>query len=158
ITRDRARVLPVFHDVLKTPGAGGRLYAVRFVREHAADAREVIPTLLGIARDPDEDPYLVPEAAFTLWKLTKHEEAIPILLRRLKEGPADLEGAEELAEIGPPAKAAIPILVEKLKTFSIRLGTFTQMMREVSVKRRAAQCLGRFGPDAKEAGEVLRRL
>jgi HEAT repeat protein len=159
ITRDRARVAPVFHEILKTPGVSGRLTAAYFFSQVGADARRAIPTLAAIIRNPREDPYLVPQAAFALWKAARHEAAVPVLLRALKAGPNDWDAAESLAAIGRPARAAIPVLIDKLKPPSrdsdkdewTRLG-------DVSIKRVFVRCLGQFGPEAKEAGAVLRAL
>jgi HEAT repeat protein len=165
ITKDRDKVLPVFHEILKTPGISGRLRAAYFFKRFAPDFKQAHAALLEIIRNPKEDAYLVPVAAHALWKAAKHPEAIPKLLELLKSSPAgDWDAAEYLAEIGPPAKAAVPLLIDKVRESSkepkfqpgkLGLHQYQNRLARLGVWIR---CLAQFGPEAKEAVPVLEPL
>ena len=66
-----------------------------------------------------------------------------------------------LAEIGPPAKAAVPLLIEEVNQLSNKeLPTHIgpDLFAQLSELRATVQCLGRFGLVARDAVEPLRPL
>jgi HEAT repeat protein len=163
ITRDRGQVLPVFVELLLTPGVSGRRRAASFFPQAGADAIKAIPALREIIRDPKEDSDLVPVAADSLWKIEQNNDAVLALLRTLKsESGGDWAAAEYLAEIGPPAKAAVPVLLEKLQHAARALQRSprgaTPYRMWLSRTGVWVRCLGKFGPAAKGAVGVLRPL
>ena len=96
ITKDRARVVPVYLEVLKPPGVSGgygRYAAAHFFRQHAAEYRDVQPILLEIVRNTKDSDLvsldLLAEAAYALWLMSQHEEAIPALLKQAEEAERD---------------------------------------------------------------------
>jgi HEAT repeat protein len=165
ISGDRRKVSTIFIDILLTRGESWqrRRQAAAFFLEAGADVRRATPALREVVRDPKEDPFVVPEAAFTLWKIEQNKEAVRALLRVLKsESKGDRTSALYLADIGPPAREAIPVLLERLRRSAMALtGGFRGERESLSTIFELfdwADCLGQFGPDAKQAASVLRPL
>jgi HEAT repeat protein len=163
ITGDLDRVTPVLVDILLTPGGSGRSRAAYFFGQLKARARKAIPALREIVRDPREASYLVPAAAWSLWKIEQNKDAVLALLRvlRSEEGGA-WDAAEHLAEIGAPARDAIPALIEKLRKSATELKRAprgaTPWRMYLSRTGLWVRCLGKFGPAAKGAADLLRPL
>jgi HEAT repeat protein len=90
-------------------------------------------------------PVVMTAAALVATALALAQD-VPGLTKRLKAGAeaVRLEAAEELAKAGPKAKAALPTLLDVLKTDS-----------SIEVKRAAAKALGAIGPAAKIAVPAL---
>jgi len=93
------------------------------------------------------------------------KRTIPVLLEGLREPPGRsahwCDAARTLGEIGPEAKAAVPMLIEMLegkrestKAAPIYIGPATPWF---NVRTDAAIALGRIGPDAKAAIPALIR-
>jgi HEAT repeat protein len=162
ISKDRAKVEPVLLDALNTPTtskARGRYLAANYFRHHPAKSREVLATLVKIVDAPKEDGDVQAECAFALWLMVRHEKAIPALIDMLKTGRASFGVEEFLAEIGPPAKAAVPILTEKIKRAYLnppKEGPPSSRRYRFGWFRLHIRCLGKFGPLAeKSVGTLL---
>jgi HEAT repeat protein len=92
------------------------------------------------------------------------KRTIPVLLTGFQEPPGRnahwCAAAEALGEIGPPAKAAVPMLIEMLEgTREIVGGSRTFYIGPrppwFNVRWKAAAALGQIGPDAKAALPAL---
>src|SRR5262249_36199443 len=85
---------------------------------------------------------------------------IAALLGVLKSSDqGDWVAANYLAEIGPPGKAAVPLLIDKLKPIAKDpKKSFHFCFGENSTPRIWVKSLGKFGPDAKAAVGVLQLL
>jgi HEAT repeat protein len=163
ITGDRARVVPVFVELLLTRGVSGRPRAAHFFSQAGPDALRGIPALREIIRDPREDPYLLPAAAWSLWKIEQNKDAVLALLRVLRsDDGGERDAAEHLAEIGAPARDAIPALIDKLRKSVAELQRAprgaTPWRMYLSRTCGWVRCLGKFGPAAKGAADLLRPL
>lgn len=82
--------------------------------EIGPDAKAAVPDLLRMV-EKDLHHY-APEACLALWRIEKHPEAIPALIRILKTDYSSEVGmaAYALGRIGPDARAAVPQLVATL--------------------------------------------
>jgi HEAT repeat protein len=140
-----------------------RRFAAQALGEIGPDAKDAVPALGKAAREEKKE--LVEAAVTALGKIGP--DAVPALIDALKgkapdpaKGkdkkkvmPAASEGddtlrrrkaAEALGAIGPPAKAAVPTLIDALK--------------DTAVRTEAARALGNIGPDAKAALTPLNDL
>jgi HEAT repeat protein len=90
--------------------------AVRLLRDCRPDAKRAVPGLLRFLHknlySDHEDLVHVPVA---LWRMDRHPEAVPALLFMLENGPHAQLVCEALAEIGPDARAALPVLRARLQ-------------------------------------------
>lgn len=88
----------------------------------------------------NEDPLYRVEAALALWKMTRHEKAVPTLVSIIQQNTAEgpFEAIMALSEIGPDAGAAIDTLVATLKH------------DDPDLRRAAAKVLAQFGPTVLE--------
>jgi len=137
------------------------------VRRAAADAlawiapdmsRDVIPTLEAALEHDDRQ--VVAKAAEALWAMgAPAEQLVPVLIEMLEVPerkpptrrpiPEDSPAGRLLTRIGPEAKAAVPIFINRLahEDYGVAIG--------------AADALGSIGPEAAEAtpalGKALRR-
>jgi HEAT repeat protein len=86
----------------------------------------------------DDDCVVRVRAAEALWKIERHPRAFPQLVAELRSNIswAQLNAANAIGRIGPPAKEAVPALVELL----------TQ--RNFDVRRAAAAALKAVDPEA----------
>jgi HEAT repeat protein len=107
------------------------------------------PLLLAVIEKGD--PVYRVEAALALWRISRHEAALPALIDVLQTGEthAAYQAAMALLEFGPQAAPAIPALVEALDS------------EDPDVRRAAVKVLGTFGQpavkpiaDALAAGEI----
>jgi HEAT repeat protein len=156
--------LPSLKKALADPNALVRRAAAetlgRFGPRGISASRELVATL------KDDSAWVRVAAAKALWRLEKHQEAIPALIRELKkpaekEDPGRLKNAihsaregalYELNEIGAEAKEAVPIYVELLDDPLADLGKQAPEFRQ-----RVESLLQSFGPDAKPAVHSLIR-
>jgi HEAT repeat protein len=149
----------------------------------------------GIQREEPPPGLVSPDLAVLLAKLVPPEQSAPLLLQLMhRRDPASRSAASEgLAEVGPAAHEAIPVLVETLKMATDGGGRSTSgygsraaralgriaprspeakssssgviaalsealNARTPSIRMRAAEALGQFGPEAATAAPRLREL
>jgi HEAT repeat protein len=74
-------------------------------------AREVVPELKALRKKASPREQL--ELNDALWRIAGEEEALTALAALLADRGACAEAAEALGEIGPPAKAAVPTLLQQ---------------------------------------------
>jgi HEAT repeat protein len=87
-----------------------------------------------------------PEAALSIWRLTKEANSVlPLLRKLLKDGDLPWEAAEVLAEMGPAAEPAVPDLILALD-------------EDETMQIYAAEALGKIGPGARSALPALQKL
>jgi len=115
------------------------------------DASAAVPELRQ-ATQANENPSARIAAAEALWRIdqTLGDEAVTILVREVGNKRTDTaapfyrrDAAHALGRIGPPAKSAVPALIEAL----------SDNFRET--RSAAAGALGRIGPDARAAVPAL---
>lgn len=178
--------LPALVTLLDAPEPELRTEVVRVLGWCALPRRRssAVPTLLERAGRRDAPGAFVEEVIRMLPPHAKeHGDAVLAFLRDALRRPSDWQrrlAVAALAEIGPPrAREAVPDLLEALRrgdafAFS-RTGeplvlvdpegtetipALVRMLRDpdVEVRARAAQALGEYGPKAREAAGVLRKL
>jgi HEAT repeat protein len=125
-------------------------------------AKPVADKVAAAMSDPEMEVRLA--AARCYFVLTGDtRRTIPVLLGGIREPPGRsahwCEAARTLGEIGPPAKAAVPLLIEMLegkrestKAAPVYIGPPTPWFH---VRTYAAIALGRIGPEAKTAIPAL---
>jgi hypothetical protein len=142
---------PVLRRALDVPET--RLIAADLLSRQKLDGKDAIPALVAALEDSDR----------TGWYLATHlgqprhaaralgrygAEAVPALIEAL---PA--EGAVQgLGEVGPPAKEAVPRLVEMLAQED------APGIKGALLRAWVIHALGRIGPDARPAAPALTRL
>jgi HEAT repeat protein len=138
----KSAVPPLVGDLSRPPDdvdyetlANFRRLAAKALGRIGPDAKEAVPVLVRALQHADL-VYRV-EAALALWKIARHEAALPALASLLQEqgveGP--YQAAMALGEIGPDAKPMSDALVKTLRH------------PEPDVRRAAAKVLVAFGPD-----------
>jgi HEAT repeat protein len=103
-------------DALRSPEAPVRLSAAQGLAERGAESRAAVGALLHTSLH-DDDPAVRLAAAVALARIDRREKAVvPLLIRALKEGDDGRRwiAADCLAEIGPVAREAVPVLEELL--------------------------------------------
>ena len=122
-------------------------------------------------------PYIRATAAEALWRIDRHPDAIPALIRHLQDPKTTDPGeaAETLGRLGPDAKAAVPALVAALKDrqnltavqaaealwyvakHETAIPTLVATLKDpnITISSHAAMRLGRIGPHAKVAVPAL---
>jgi HEAT repeat protein len=134
----------------------------------------------------DRDPELRAEAAFSLWQMEEHPEAVPVLAAVLQQGlgakaqQAQLacsRAAEGLSHIGAAARSAVPILRaaldhdnEWVRVHAARalwqaegraevvVPVLIEELRGRPASLLAIECLGEMGSLARAAIPALRRI
>jgi HEAT repeat protein len=99
-----------------------------------AEAKAAIPRLLNLA---NHDAELSSLAARALWRIDKHPAAIPILVKRLDSASTRGLALNYLQEIGPDAKAAVPVLVRLIEQEenSVDRDSAAAALRKIDPKR-----------------------
>jgi hypothetical protein len=145
-----AAARPALRRSLRSPEAG--VYAADLLSRRPADGKEAIPTLIaGLEyHDPVCYQWSQPgQPVFAARGLGRYgQEAVPALVQALPS-----EGAVQgLAEVGPPAKEAVPWLVELLDKEPLpgKKGAFLRAW--------VVHALGRIGPEARAAVPTLTRM
>jgi HEAT repeat protein len=116
-----------------------RLASVQALGELGPAARRSVPAIVNILEI--SAPGVQVEAARALWRIEgTTANALPILLTALGNPQAHWQAALVLAEIGPPAQAAIPALVAALE--------LEEVHRPSRTPASAALALARMGPAA----------
>jgi HEAT repeat protein len=126
---------------------GDRLSAVKALGHFAADAREAVPTLVELVKDPDTETRLT--AVIILGEIGPDAAlAVRVLTEALRDADATVRehAAESLGQIGTEDASTIAALSEALKDNNSR------------VRRDAVRTLGQIGPAAKSAVPAIRGL
>ncbi len=132
-------------DLLEEKDA--RLAAAEAIKELRPTNQAVLIELLAALDSPDEQVRLA--AAVALWRIEKHAQAIPSVIKRLRSADPRVreQAATEIGgEFGADAKTAVPELVKRL--FDPFAG----------VRSASAEALGRIGPGAADAVKPLLAL
>jgi HEAT repeat protein len=107
-------VLPVLLEALHDPlGQYGRYLSAQALGALGPQAKEALPGLYVALQDPDAQVRV--DAAGAIWKIEKQAAPImPVLMDALTGGnsAAMQRATHYLAQIGPEAKAAFPILLK----------------------------------------------
>jgi HEAT repeat protein len=132
-----------------------------------------------VAALASSDPYVATFAAWTLGNMGgKAADAVPALAHALAREKTDAVVSAALARIGPAAAAAVPVLVEELRSedpdrrwraartlgrigpaSAVAVPLLTQALTDgnAAVRQHAARALGRIGPAAHSAAAALQR-
>ena len=103
-------VLPLILEILDAPGEVGKLHCIRQIERFGKDARKATPKLRELLKH--KDPSVRFESAVMLWKIEKNPSVVPTLAEFLNGDSLSyaMSAVEELGNIGPAAKVAIPSL------------------------------------------------
>lgn len=137
---DRGQEKPAVTALIDETNAkeeGLRVAAVEALADVGPAARDAVPTLAKLIKDPTGS---VQWRAVEALGWTGSETAVPALLAALKENHKD-EAAQALMRLGPKAKAAVPELAKLVKDWA--------------GDRAPVEILVAIGPDAKEAAPAL---
>ncbi|MCI0700942.1 MAG: HEAT repeat domain-containing protein, partial [Planctomycetia bacterium] len=124
-----------------------RVAAAQALKELRPTGQATVVELIFALENADEEVRLA--AAGALWRIEKHNTALPAVIKLLKSSNAKVRkgAATDLGlEFGPAAKRAVAELTKRL------------FDRNSSVRAAAAEALGRIGPDAKSAAPALLTL
>lgn len=113
-TGDAAAVLPVLHELLAADGPDERRAAAAALGSVGRAARGAAPALRELLGSPER--WLRMDAAVALWRVTGAPgESLPVLRTAWEENRyGRVEIAECLAEMGPSAEPAVPLLRAEL--------------------------------------------
>jgi HEAT repeat protein len=99
-------------------------HMVACLHEHGAEAKPLVPHLVDLIRNRNQDQEVFfwrDGVALILWRLERHPLAIPTLLETLRTAPTVGQYSphlhfvcQALTQIGPEAKAALPLLRQYL--------------------------------------------
>ncbi len=160
-----AAALPALRELLTDADVGHRMKALGILRIMGPSASAAAPDVKLALAEPQREVRL--GAAACYWAITGNtKDTIPVLISGLQAPMGQsahwCEAARTLGEIGPPAKEAVPLLVDMLKgTRETTKGLKVYIgppMPWFHVRTEAAIALGRIGPDAKAAVPALIRL
>lgn len=145
--------------------------AAEALGEFGAEAKPAVPALtalLGKTKDYDRI-----EVAFALWKIGgKADIAVPVLIDEIKTGQYYYRASRRLGEMGPAAKAAVPILTQIAENGSVAaagalwaitnepepaLTNLVRVLKDKDAKdpESAVVILAEMGPKAKAAVPAL---
>ena len=112
-------------------------------------SREAVPRFITALSHPD--PSIRVEAARALWRTEPSEQAIDVLIDNIQdiESYSFDSAAEAIAEIGPPAARAVPLLIDSLKPGDAFFAIFAKSL--------VAKALGAIGPASEPAIPYLLR-
>jgi HEAT repeat protein len=116
------------------------------------DARAAVPALLKL-----EHSAAAPIRALCLAALCRigadRRTVVPLLLKALQDPDSRADAAATLAKLTPPAREAVPALVEALRAKPVAHAAEARR-----IKLSIMYALARIGPDAKAALPALRKL
>ena len=154
--------LSALREMLNDPEPLRRQNTLSTLRIMGQSAQSAATDVKRMFDDPDANVRLAATSCY--WSLTGNtKDTVPLLIAELRapvqQSSRWTEAARTLGEIGPPAKAAVPDLVEMLKgTREKRDGLKSFVGPDFPwyhVRTVAATALGRIGPDAKDAVKPL---
>ncbi|MEV4625008.1 hypothetical protein AB0J90_01775 [Micromonospora sp. NPDC049523] len=112
ISGDPAPLLPVLREIIETGGRAERVHALELLPELGPAAVALSDLLLPLFGADDD--WLSVRSAIAYWHLTGDPTTVvPALLPHLRTGPYGRAALRCLADIGPAAGAAIPLLREE---------------------------------------------
>jgi HEAT repeat protein len=131
-----------------------RRFSAQALGNLGSEVKGVVPVLVDALRDREKG--VVQAAAEALAKTgAEGVKALADVVKEKKSDPTARKTAvESLGKIGPPAKEAVPILVEVLKSSTGRRPDQTALNLRLEI----VVTLGQIGPDAKEAVATLEEL
>jgi HEAT repeat protein len=149
-------LIEALHDT--SPAASER--DLQFSREDAAvalgklgpKAKAAIPDLMDLLTDSNDD--LREAAASAVWKIERNPSVIPVLAERLQDArdyQTCVRVMKTLAEIGPAAKSAVPVIRKKIEDPGVSFVPATVDLAQVAV-----DALAKIDPAA--AAEARKRL
>jgi HEAT repeat protein len=130
-----------------------RLWAAHALGKIGAKAEGAVPRLEAALKDPSG--LVRVEAALALWRIGQYKEAVPALIKELKDADPGVRSraAEMLGAIGPPAKKAVPGLVEGLKDPGVMVKGRPEGDTLVPVREAMGRALKKVDPEtAKKHG------
>ena len=141
-------IMPTLAEGLRNPTARGEVLVA--LSQAGPEAQELVPVLKELLKD-NGAAAVRPSVIGILVRLDpRTPELVPELSAVIKSAnPAGLNelqargAADKLGELGPEAKAAVPILIGALKG------------RDASLRSMVVLALGKIGPDAAEAVPAL---
>jgi HEAT repeat protein len=153
--------IPTLLDLVKSHGDDPDLYIA--LVQIDPEGKDCVPALISALKH--EDYHVVDIAATCLALLGERaKDAVPALAAAVTSHSEETfyngvdpqeSAAKALMRIGPPAKSAIPTLIEALKYVRIVRGDDCTADQEISGAAAAAKVLGSFGRDAKAAIPAL---
>jgi HEAT repeat protein len=157
----RAADLPLLMKQMNDPDADVRRAAARALGQMGPDATPAVP-LLTAAVEKDRDLYVRRFSAQALGQIGPNaSSAIPALTSALKDEKKEMIEAAVTA-LGKMGPAAVPALADAFKgssfskTAKAKGNNQPRMESEQAfLRRRAAEALGRLGPEAKAAVPAL---
>jgi HEAT repeat protein len=131
-----------------------RRFSAQALGNLGSEVQGVVPVLVDALKDREKA--VVQAAAEALARTGA--EGVKALTELVKEKRTDATArktaVESLGKIGPPAKEAVPVLVEVLKSATGRRPDQTTLKLRLEI----VVTLGQIGPDAKEAVATLEEL
>lgn len=168
--------VPALRKFLKSNVSSNFITAAVALGQIGPDAKDAIPDLLEAAEKGMHSNYRY-EPAYSLWAINQHKQAVPLLMKMLKDTWYHNPGtvAYSLGRIGPDAKEAVPALEHLLRDpgslvasqaalalwqiskHKNAIPTLIGLLKHESSTERshAAWRLGAIGPEAKEAIPAL---
>lgn len=134
IRGEAERVVPLLAETLESELASVRRNSARALGRFGPQAKGVVPQMLTQLRQ--EDPIFRIDLAEALWRVARHERAVPFLIDQVRAGKQQggFEAAEALGSIASEnPDLAIPALVEALGSGND------------DIARSVARSLGRMG-------------
>ena len=92
--------------------------AARVLGEIGPEARSAVAPLTRLLSDTNSYSYAREQAAIALWRINRDTNVIPVLIAELEsasEAPAYGRILTALREMGPSARAAVPVIIKTIK-------------------------------------------
>jgi hypothetical protein len=111
IAPDDSAIAGNLAQILKDLSSSDREAHIRAIGQLQGGAASALPELRRLASS-SRDEYAAVEAAVSIWKIEQTPQSLVALLRRFRASRREpIVGGGKLAEVGPAAKVAVPILV-----------------------------------------------
>jgi HEAT repeat protein len=151
-------VLPKVLPLLKTSGREARLLVLDALGRMKPAPREAVPAVREALKDPD---WRVRAEALRALGFLKAKEAVPQVVAALRDPEQEVRrsAAYAVRNIGPDAKEAIPVLVERVRSLDAREPIFSVPELEAlgSMGAAAGDVVPELLPLRRHESEVVRR-